>query len=162
MKWIKTCFYDWSEQDWHDFPILPYPTTTSGDKEYSGYYSNQAINTYSDSKKTHAIGKINFSENYLVEKNVKTHEIQDYDQEVVQLVFDDGTIFFMGGQSTNQRTEGFYKDTTVHVRNILQGTGKYQFLKGYVTLQRLSLTNDLRMVKIYKEDERYQSKHHRR
>lgn len=151
MKLIKVCYYDWGDNKPTDFPIIQYPKTQANNIEYSGFYTNQVLNLYSDVMKSKKIGKINWSQNYLIETDLKNSTSQDFDQETVMLVFEDGNILFNSIRTYDKITNGFLRDTNRYMNNIIQGTGKYVNLRGKIAYQRLSLNNELRKIEIYKE-----------
>jgi hypothetical protein len=65
--------------------------------------------------KSKKIGKINWSQNYLIETDLKDKINQDFDQETVMLVFEDGNILFNSVRTSDKITNGFLQDTNRYI-----------------------------------------------
>jgi len=62
-----------------------------------------------------------------------------------------GNIQIINLQNSNFPTNGYLQNTNPLECTITGGTGDYANIQGYVILQRLSLENQIRSVRVYKK-----------
>jgi hypothetical protein len=151
---ILSLYYNWDALNIFDFPNLQYTPVATRGILYQGFYGNQLLNVYADEGLSTVVGNINFNQNFLEAiQNPKSPSptYSTFDQESVMLSLQGGNIQFIILQNSNFPTNGYLQNTNPLECTITGGTGDYANIQGYVVLQRLSLKNQIRSVRVYKK-----------